>query len=81
MSASLFRDLVHAHPDICDQLLALLASQIRMLANRVNEFTTLDPHLCRAAAVVSAGARQQIVRDHLASPGALGNRRSRQHAA
>jgi CRP/FNR family transcriptional regulator, cyclic AMP receptor protein len=42
MSASLFRDLVHAHPDICDQLLALLASQIRMLANRVNEFTTLD---------------------------------------
>jgi CRP/FNR family transcriptional regulator, cyclic AMP receptor protein len=42
MSALAFRDLVHAHPDVCDQLLALLASQIRMLANRVNEFTTLD---------------------------------------
>jgi CRP/FNR family cyclic AMP-dependent transcriptional regulator len=42
MSAAVFRDLVHAHPDVCDQLLALLASQIRMLANRVNEFTTLD---------------------------------------
>jgi CRP/FNR family transcriptional regulator, cyclic AMP receptor protein len=41
MSAAAFRDLVHAHPDVCDQLLALLASQIRMLANRVNEFTTL----------------------------------------
>src|SRR5262249_2572733 len=33
---------VHSYPDVCDQLLALLASQIRMLANRVNEFTTLD---------------------------------------
>jgi hypothetical protein len=31
-----------SHLDVCDQLLALLASQIRMLANRVNEFTTLD---------------------------------------
>jgi CRP/FNR family cyclic AMP-dependent transcriptional regulator len=42
MSAAVFRDLVHAYPDVCDQLLALLASQIRMLANRVNEFATLD---------------------------------------
>jgi CRP/FNR family transcriptional regulator, cyclic AMP receptor protein len=42
MPASVFRAAVHAHPDVCDQLLALLAGQIRMLANRVNEFTTLD---------------------------------------
>ena len=42
MPASVFRETVHAHPDVCDQLLALLAGQIRMLANRVNEFTTLD---------------------------------------
>src|ERR1700674_5348843 len=42
MSAATFRAAVHAHPDVCDQLLALLASQIRMLANRVNEFSTLD---------------------------------------
>jgi CRP-like cAMP-binding protein len=42
MPASVFRTAVHSHPDVCDQLLALLASQIRMLANRVNEFTTLD---------------------------------------
>ncbi|WP_342359218.1 Crp/Fnr family transcriptional regulator [Terrarubrum flagellatum] len=42
MSPSVFRAAVHAHPDVCDQLLALLASQVRMLANRVNEFTSLD---------------------------------------
>jgi CRP/FNR family cyclic AMP-dependent transcriptional regulator len=42
MPASIFRASVHAHPDVCDQLLALLATQIRMLANRVNEFSTLD---------------------------------------
>ena len=42
MSAAVFRAAVHAHPDICDQVLALLAGQIRMLANRVNEFSTLD---------------------------------------
>jgi len=45
MPASVFRDAVHEHPDVCDQLLALLAGQIRMLANRVHEFATLDvPH-------------------------------------
>jgi CRP/FNR family cyclic AMP-dependent transcriptional regulator len=42
MPASVFRRAVHAHPDVCDQLLALLCGQIRMLSTRVNEFTTLD---------------------------------------
>jgi CRP-like cAMP-binding protein len=42
MPATIFRSVTHSHPDVCDQLLSLLASQIRMLANRVNEFTTLD---------------------------------------
>jgi CRP/FNR family cyclic AMP-dependent transcriptional regulator len=42
MPATVFRATVHANPDVCDQLLALLAGQIRILANRVNEFTTLD---------------------------------------
>jgi len=42
MPASVFRAAVHAHTDVCDQLLALLASQVRMLSNRVNEFSTLD---------------------------------------
>jgi CRP/FNR family cyclic AMP-dependent transcriptional regulator len=42
MPASDFRAAVHAHPDVCDLLLSLLAGQIRTLANRVNEFTVLD---------------------------------------
>ena len=42
MPASVFRQTVHGHPDVCDQLLGLLAGQIRMLANRVNEFTNFD---------------------------------------
>jgi CRP-like cAMP-binding protein len=42
MPAAVFRAAVHAHADVCDQLLGLLAGQIRMLANRVNEFTNLD---------------------------------------
>src|SRR5580704_19739742 len=41
MSAKVFRETVHAHADVCDQLLMLLASQVRMLANRVNEQSTL----------------------------------------
>lgn len=42
MPASVFRATVHAHPEVCDGLLATLAAQIRALANRVNEFSTLD---------------------------------------
>jgi CRP-like cAMP-binding protein len=42
MPPTIFRGVVHAYPDVCDQLLVLLASQIRMLANRVNEYATLD---------------------------------------
>jgi CRP-like cAMP-binding protein len=42
MPPGVFRGVVHQYPDVCDQLLSLLASQIRMLANRVNEFGTLD---------------------------------------
>jgi CRP/FNR family cyclic AMP-dependent transcriptional regulator len=42
MPASVFRSTVHAYPDVCDQLLALLAGYVRTMSNRVNEFTTLD---------------------------------------
>jgi CRP-like cAMP-binding protein len=42
MPPAIFRDIVHAYPDVCDQLLVLLASQIRMLANRVTEYGTFD---------------------------------------
>jgi CRP-like cAMP-binding protein len=33
---------LHKYPDACDQLLALLAGQVRRLSNRVNEYSTLD---------------------------------------
>ncbi len=42
MPSAVFRRAVHEHADVCDQLLMLLASQVRMLANRVNEYSTLD---------------------------------------
>src|SRR3982074_1765311 len=42
MPASVFRAAVHAWPDVCDQLLALLAGYVRTMSNRVNEYTTLD---------------------------------------
>ena len=42
MPAGVFRATVHAHPDVCDQLLALLARYVRTMSNRVNEFTMLD---------------------------------------
>jgi CRP/FNR family cyclic AMP-dependent transcriptional regulator len=42
MPAAVFRAAILAHPDVCHQLLALLAHHIRVLDNRVNEFTNLD---------------------------------------
>ena len=42
MAATVFRKTIHDHPDVCDQLLRLLVSQVHMLANRVNEYTTFD---------------------------------------
>jgi CRP-like cAMP-binding protein len=67
MPASVFRNAVHAYPDVTDQLLALLAGQIRMLANRVNEFTTLDSkyriyaELLRLSRPVGGKPRQAMV--------------------
>jgi CRP-like cAMP-binding protein len=42
MPASVFRLAVHTYPDVCDQLLELLAGYVRTMSNRVNEYTTLD---------------------------------------
>ena len=42
MPASVFRAAVHAHPDVCDQLLEQLAGYVRTISNRVTEYTTLD---------------------------------------
>jgi CRP/FNR family cyclic AMP-dependent transcriptional regulator len=41
MSAAIFLETVTGHPDVCLQLLRLITGQVRMLATRVNEFTTL----------------------------------------
>ena len=42
MPPQVFLDNVHRHASVCDGVLALLASQIRRLANRVDEYATLD---------------------------------------
>ena len=83
MPASIFRAAVHAHPDVCDQVLALIAGQVRMLTNRVNEFTTLDvrhriySELLRLSRPEAARARK----GDLAAARARGYRRAREHAA
>ncbi len=41
MPAGVFRQVVHEHADVCDQLLQTLVAQIRMLANRANEHSNL----------------------------------------
>jgi CRP/FNR family transcriptional regulator, cyclic AMP receptor protein len=42
MPSSLFIATINENPDACNQLLALLANQIRSLTNRMHEFATLD---------------------------------------
>ena len=42
MPKGVFRTTIHSYPDVCDQVLATLASQIRILSNRINEFSNLD---------------------------------------
>ena len=67
MTAPVFRKLVHAHPDVCDQLLLLLASQVRMLANRVNEHSTLSvaqriyAELLRLARPAKGGKSEAVI--------------------
>lgn len=42
LSAAAFRRAIHQHPEFCDQVLAVLVSQIRMLANRASESSGLN---------------------------------------
>ena len=42
MSAVQFKDAIHAHPSVCDEVMLRLAGEIRKLANRVNEFSTMS---------------------------------------
>lgn len=41
MSATVFLEVATSHPDVSLQLFRLLAGEVRKLANRINEFTTL----------------------------------------
>ncbi|WP_207482951.1 Crp/Fnr family transcriptional regulator [Arenibaculum pallidiluteum] len=61
MPAPVFRDAIHRHPDVCDQVMQLMASQIRMLANRVNEFSTLDVRHRIYAELLRLGRRDREV--------------------
>jgi CRP-like cAMP-binding protein len=66
MPAQAFRDAIHRHPDVCDQILQLLASRVRVLDQRVTEFSTLGvrdrirAELLRLGRV-RAGAPNQVV--------------------
>jgi CRP/FNR family cyclic AMP-dependent transcriptional regulator len=66
MPGSAFRDAIHRHPDVCDQILQLLASRVRVLDQRVTEFSTLGvrdrirAELLRLGRV-RAGAPNQVV--------------------
>ena len=42
MPAQTFRRAIHAHPDVCDQVLATLVARVRALANRANEVSALS---------------------------------------
>jgi CRP-like cAMP-binding protein len=42
LPAAAFRRAIHAHPQVCDQVLANLVGQIRMLANRASESSGLS---------------------------------------
>jgi CRP/FNR family transcriptional regulator, cyclic AMP receptor protein len=67
MPPAIFRDVVHRYPEVCDQLLLLLASQVRMLANRVNELSAYDvrsrihAELLRLSRPGRAGDKQAVI--------------------
>ena len=66
MTPTVLREAVHGHPDVCDQLLALLASQVRMLAQRLMELSSLDvrhriySELLRLANTEASGGETKI---------------------
>jgi CRP-like cAMP-binding protein len=42
MPARIFRNAIHAHPQVCDRLLLLLSSEVRRLAHRLKERDILN---------------------------------------
>lgn len=67
MTAGVFRQVVHEHPDVCDQLLHTLVAQVRMLANRANEQSNLGvrqrlyAELLRLARAPTGGGGHPVV--------------------
>jgi CRP/FNR family transcriptional regulator, cyclic AMP receptor protein len=59
MSAARFREAIHHHPHVCDGVMLRLAGEIRKLAERVNEFSTMN---------VGSRLRSELLR--LSRPGA-----------
>jgi CRP-like cAMP-binding protein len=41
MPAAVFRELLHKHPDVAEQLLQHLVARIRSLDQRINEFSSM----------------------------------------
>jgi CRP/FNR family cyclic AMP-dependent transcriptional regulator len=58
MPASVFRTAIHTYPDICDQLLELLAFYVRSMSNRVNEFTASMRSSCGCPAPMRPNRRK-----------------------
>lgn len=84
MSAATFLETVTSHPDVSLQLLRLVTAQVRMLSNRINEFTTLAirerliMELLRQSRGGPLGAKQAIVSPpplHADLAGRIGTRR------
>ncbi len=67
MSSAVFRATLHGDPGVCDQILMLLASQIRMLANRVNEYSNynvrqrIHMELLRLARPAQSGKTEAVI--------------------
>jgi CRP-like cAMP-binding protein len=67
MSAAVFREALHDHPDVSGQLLEQLVARIRALDQRVNEFSSMDvkhriyAELLRRSRPDPANQRQAIV--------------------
>ncbi len=67
MPASVFRQILRENPDIGEQVMALMARQIRNLVTRVHEFTSLDAkyriyaELLRLAKPVAGNPDQALI--------------------
>ena len=69
MPAATLRGAIHDHPDVCDQILATLVGQIRMLANRANETAGLSARQRMWAEMLRlAGSKRATLGNAILSP-------------